>query len=298
MLKHISLFLILITSCQVYLAQTPDSIPFTLTTSNNILVPAVLNQTDTLELMFHTGVSSVSLTKDAVKKISSLNLDQTETVKSWGGETEARYSLNNSLQIGQQIQDSLLVTESDLSGKGSDGKFGCNFFGNHLVEINFDKSLLILHSVYPEKAGDYEKLALKMEGELMFLEAVLQVKQKRLSQHFLIHSGYGGSILLDDDFVQKHEIAQLLAPISESELRDSYGNIIKVKKMLLPELILGESSFANIPVGLFEGALGQQKISVLGGDMLKRFNFIIDRQDGSLYLMLNSLAGVAYNDSK
>lgn len=45
----------------------------------------------------------------------------------------------------------------------------------------------------------------------------------------------------------------------------------------------------NIPVGFFTGALGRQKMSIVGGDLLKRFNLIIDAERANIYLKENKL---------
>lgn len=65
-------------------------IQFQLTEQNNISVKAILNGKDTVNLMFHTAASSVTLIEDATKRMKSLifnsNIDE---VKSWGGEANA-----------------------------------------------------------------------------------------------------------------------------------------------------------------------------------------------------------------
>ena len=77
-------------------------IPFQLTPHNNIAISTILNETDTVSLMFHTAASDVTLTEDATKKLKSLRFSgTTDGIKSWGGaENTARYSARNSLRIG------------------------------------------------------------------------------------------------------------------------------------------------------------------------------------------------------
>ncbi|MCB0786868.1 MAG: hypothetical protein KDC02_22010, partial [Flavobacteriales bacterium] len=49
----------------------PDTIPFTLSEANDLLVRAVLNGQDPLTLMFHTGVEGLSLTEVGREKAPS-----------------------------------------------------------------------------------------------------------------------------------------------------------------------------------------------------------------------------------
>jgi hypothetical protein len=109
----------------------------------------------------------------------------------------------------------------------------------------------------------------------------------------MIHSGFGGTILLDNDFVAKNKLDRF-ETVSESELRDSFGNVLKTKKVSLPELSFGESTFSKMPVGFFEGAIGKQKMSVVGGDVLKRFNILIGLDRTEIYLKPNSLFNNAF----
>jgi hypothetical protein len=49
-----------------------------------------------------------------------------------------------------------------------------------------------------------------------------------------------------------------------------------------------------MPVGFFEGAIGKQKMSVVGGDVLKRFNILIGLDRTEIYLKPNSLFNNAF----
>jgi len=60
--------------------------------------------------------------------------------------------------------------------------------------------------------------------------------------------------------------------------------------------MIGEQTFQNIPVGFFEGAIGRQKMSILGGNVLKRFNLIINSKREYLYVKANSLHSLPFID--
>ncbi len=75
-----------------------------------------------------------------------------------------------------------------------------------------------------------------------------------------------------------------LEVVDEQKLTDSYGNVVKVKKAIMPELGIGRLRLTNVPAGFFDGTIGTQNMSVLGGDVLKRFNIIIDAKREFIYL--------------
>ena len=71
--------------------------------------------------------------------------------------------------------------------------------------------------------------------------------------------------------------------ISSQELRDSYGNIITTKKAILPAFSIGDDRLENLEIGFFEGQIAQQKISLIGAGLLRKFNIIIDAKRNFIY---------------
>ncbi len=271
-------------------------IPFSLTEHNNISVVAILNKLDTVNLMFHTAASSMTLTEEATKKMHSITFDgKAEGVKSWGGDSNsARLSEKNTLQIGGMTFENISISENKFSGPLTDGKFGIDLFKERVILINFDNKTLTISSDLPKDLKKYEKIKLTFEDEMLFLEAISKIGKNLLPNKFLIHSGYSGDLLFDDQFANDHKLEDQLKIIGEKELKDSYGNIIKTKKAILPTFKIGSTKLSNVPVGFFSGALGRQKMSILGGDILKRFNVVIDAKRAYIYLRINSLYKVEY----
>lgn len=272
-----------------------DTIPFVLTSHNNISIQAILNKKDTVALMFHTAAGSVSLIEEATKRLTSINWGEAESVKSWGGESTSRGSGSNSLKIGTTEWENVTFWECKNSGPFTDGKFGANMFQEKIIELNFDKSQLILHKSLPNKIDNFEKLDLKYEGGRMFIEGLSLIGEQAFSNKYLIHSGYAGTLLYDDKFVASSKIGGQLETLDEKELKDSYGNTVKVKKAKLPTFKIGKEELINMPVGFFEGSIGRQNMSVLGGDIIKRFNIIIDADRTHIYLCPNSLKNLPYS---
>jgi hypothetical protein len=293
-----NLFKLVVLLCLSQIARGQEReyvIPFTLTSYNNLSVQAILNQKDTVELMFHTAASSVTLTEETMNKIKTLRFDGADSVSSWGGAgNTSRYSKGNSLQIGQLNWENLSIWEDKNSGQNTDGKFGINLFENKVVELDFDKKIIILRSSLPDNIGTFEKLKLTYKNEMLFVEAGCEIGDTVVQNRFLLHSGYSGAVLLDDKFVSDNAIDQKLKIVDEKELKDSFGHIIKTKRAILPAFVLGKEKLDHVPVGFFQGAIGRQKMSILGGDVLKRFNIIIDAQREYIYLKSNHFKKDAY----
>lgn len=276
-------------------AQQKTVIPFTLTQYNNLSIKAVLNQKDTVNLMFHTAANAVTLTEEALQKITSLKFNRTDSVKSWGGnDNTSRFSKSNTLQIGSLKWNNVPIWENKNSGQHTDGKFGLDLFEQKIIEIDYDKNVLIIHNVLPQKIKTYQKLKLTFENEMMFIEAKSINGKNSYTNKFLIHSGYAGAVLYDDKFIAENKIAEQLSITDEKQLKDSFGNILKTKKAILPIFAIANIKLNNVSVGFFEGAIGRQKMSIIGGDILKRLNIIIDAKREFIYVKPNKLKNWAY----
>lgn len=272
-------------------------IPFELTSYNNIAIKAVLNKQDTLKLMFHLAASSVTLTEEALQKINSIKFERTDSVSSWGGSgNTSRFSKSNELQIGSFVWKNTPIWENKNSGQNTDGKFGLDLFKDKIVEIDFEKKIITIGEELPKKIKRYRKLNIDYKDDMMFVVANCEVEGVDVSNKFLIHSGYAGSVLFDDQFSNTNKLSEKLQITSEKQLKDSFGNVLKTKKAILPKFTLGSFNLKDILVGFFDGAIGRQKMSVIGGDILKRLNIVIDAKREFIYLKPNKLKDEKYLD--
>lgn len=264
--------------------------PFRLSAFNNILIPALLNDTDSLTLMFHSAAGDIMLTAETVKRLRSIHVDgRVDSVQSWGGGNgSARFSKNNTLSIGKKRWRGLTIWEDQFSGQESDGKFGPFLFTGKILSLDFDRNLLVVQDGLPASLEGYAPFQLTVADGLMFIEASCVVGTALLPHPFLIHSGYAGSLLLDDTFAAQPAIKNGIPVTGEKKLTDAYGNVVLTKKGLLPGLRIGATSFHAVPVGFFEGTIGRQQMSVMGGELIRRFNWVIDLASGKAWLQPNS----------
>ena len=100
--------------------------------------------------------------------------------------------------------------------------------------------------------------------------------------------------MLDNAFVSSHGLVSSLEAISEHEFKDFLGNILKTKKVKLSSIGFGGMHFADVPVEIFCGALGRQKMRVPGGGILKRFNILIDPVNHHIYFSRSELYDVEF----
>lgn len=294
-MKFIALSLLLFLSSNVAIGQIKsETIPFFINKQSNICIKALINDRDSVVLMFHSASNGLTLLKEVIDKKVHLIADKSIQVESWGGNSSADFSNGNNLTIGKMRWDSLTIFFNENSGDQTDGKFGFDFFKNEIIEIDYDDQLLTIHKSIPKKVKNYFKLPFYIRNETIYLPASLHFENDIYRDTFILHTGYGGSVLLDPKIGEQYGMQAELPTISTSELRDSYNNIIKIETKELPEIRIGTKTVQKVPLS-FANKSSNISMKVLGNDLLKRFNLIFDFKTNNLYLSENSLYKIPFS---
>lgn len=263
---------------------THDTIPFSLTEFNNIKIKTVLNAKDTLDLKFDSGTTGLLLTNDAIKNKTNLSdLDKS----------------NNTLKIGNLHWDNLQIYPVELSGQGTDGRFGWDLFDGKIVEIDYDKKLFIVHTKLPDISKGFSKFEMEYVNTLFCIQAELQLGNKKYKNRFLFDSGYQRTIMLDTTLMAEQDYPKDLKIIKKVIMKNGQGKEIPVITVNNEKFYLKPYSLSDIPVQLMTtGNPARFKTHILGNEILKRFNTYLDFQHNVVYLKPNSLVNLEYTDSK
>jgi hypothetical protein len=273
-----------------------DTLHFTLNPQNNICIKARVNNSDTLSLMFHTSSTGITVTKESLKEKILLKDKQNTNIQTWGGRADAEFSEHNMLFINKLNWEDITVFVNENSGPNTDGKFGYDLFTKKIVNLDYDKNLMIVAETLPKNLKGYQKMNLTFLNGSMFIDGKLEIGSETFEGQFMFHSGYGGAILLDPKIAEKYEMKSLKT-ISTSELKDSYGNVFKIETKLLPKLKIGSKTLKNVPLS-FAARSSDIPMKVFGNDLLKRFNVIFDFQKNEIYLKPNGLWKMNYTIKK
>ena len=266
-----------------------DSIPFTINEQNTLFVKAIFNEIDTLHLNFDTGTTELLLTNEVLKnKLQS---------------KPQLYSTFYNLKIGN-TNYATKVYDVALSGHGTDGRFGWDFFKDKIIEINYDKNLLIVHSVLPKNITRNKKFTqLKIEFfEDLFLVAS-EIKQNGVTNKalFLFDTGYQRTVMLDNDLLIEGKFpTEKMEIINKTVMKGAQGNEIPVITSNLNVLKIGKYQLKNVPVQQLttHKPLKNKNIHILGNEVLKRFNLFLDFKNKVVYLKPNHFFKGNYIDKK
>lgn len=260
-------------------------IPFRLTKYNNILVPVTINQKDTVQLMLHTGSDYITIIEDSYKKMKSISISDTlNNVTSWAGYSDMKMSQSNVIKFGNEEFSKIPIFIDKQSGHESDGKIGLKFFEGKYLEINFDENKLYVYDKAPIKLKKYTKLNSRYSQETLYIKAFPFIDKKPIETEFMIHTGFSGALMISDDFAKENKLLEKFEIIGESKLSDAAGNVILSKKSILPNFELANQTFKNVPMSFFDSTIKIQHKNIMGGDLIKRFNLILNPEKDILYV--------------
>lgn len=273
----------------------PDTLHFELTAGNNILFDAILNETDTLELYWDTGGTSLVLKHSAIKERTSLLNGKNENYQ------EVNYEpleALNSLSLGAMSWDSLTIYPTSLLPKEADGHFGWNLFKGKIVELDYEQNLMIVHDSFSKKLKGYAKLEIEYINTLFCIQGDIQVGKKTYMNRYLFDSGFQRAIVMDKELREESDFPDNLPVIKESRLRNSEGTEFVNRVVEIDKICFDNVCANHIPVQLLSTPNPARfKTHILGNELLKRFNTVLDFQNNFVYMKPNALMELSYKDA-
>lgn len=263
MFKKVSLLVLLSASFLVVKAQ--EKIPFRITKHNNIIVKALVNDKDSLDLMFQIAMEDASISPERKRKADHIIFKD-------------KVSENNTVKIGKFTLKNVKFSDNELTGHEADGKIGNQMFKGKAFKIDYDNSEFVIYDKMPDESElkGYGATLLLSEPGTFYIVADNVIEGKQQEVYFLMQSGYSGGLLYSNEFSDEKQLDKKLKITGEKTLRNSAGKSIVTKQGVLPFLKLGNIVLKDVPAGFFVGDLKNQTTNYFGADLMKRFNWIFD----------------------
>jgi hypothetical protein len=262
-----------------------DTIPLVINAQNTMYVPVVLNHTDTLNLNFDTGTTELVLTNETLKnKLKS---------------KPQLYNTKVELKIGKRTYHTK-VYDTERTGHDTDGRFGWDLFDGMIVELNYDKNIMVVHSKMPKevrKDKAYTPLDIKYSNQLFLVESNIAQSGTVNKDWFLFDTGYQRTVMLDNDLLQQNNFpTEKMSIIKKVMMHGASGNEVPVITSNLAILQIGKYQLNNVPAQLLttNKPIKNVKLHLLGNEVLKRFNSIIDFQEHKVYMKPNHFYSSGY----
>jgi hypothetical protein len=305
LLHFLSVSLVLLASIPLYAQEEfidPPSrlitkIPFTQLTGGIIILQAKFADfPDTLNFILDTGSSGISLDSTTVDYFGLKPIFTNRTIRGIAGIKNVSFIYNQPLHFPGLTVDSLDFHINDYSiltavyGERIDGIIGYSLLKRYIMKVDYD-SLKI--AVYTNGTIRYPRGGYLLKPTInMLVSQPMKVKDDRtVDSRFLFDMGAGLCMLLSKDFVEDSNFLSKKRKRLTKE-GEGLGGKIDMELTVMKEVRLGPYRFRKVPVFIFDDvnnvANYPYMMGILGNDILRRFNVILNYNKGDIHITPNS----------
>ena len=252
---------------------------------------------DSLSFIFDTGCGGASLDSGTCDHFKLTPQLSPFYIRGIAGKYQQRLLQGMSLSIGGLTLDSLTMQVNDYDilstvyGEKIDGIIGYSFFSRYLVWVNYDSSLM---DVYTKGPVRYPKGGFLLRPRLFGLP-MLEGKvadARDINSRFYFDTGAGLCLLFSSEFTTDSAV---FAPRRKKPVPAQgagLGGKTDMQLTILRSFSLGPFHFRQIPTYIFDDSYDVTSYPQLGGlignDLLRRFNLIVNYPRSEIYIIPNS----------
>lgn len=262
-----------------------------------ILVKANLNDS-LLDLNFilDTGSGAISLDSATVANNNIPHKPSGKKVRGIAGIKEVDFSPDNTLTMPGLKIDSLDFYINDyeiLSGVYGikiDGIIGYSFFKRYIVKIDFDSTKISIYTPgnikYPRRGTLLHPAFSALPIQRLFIKDKTEV-----TSNFYVDTGAGLCLLLSKQFESDSSFLTFKRkPVSVQV--QGLGGKKRLLLTVIKKLKIGPYSFRKVPTTILDDEFNVLSypsiIGLIGNDLLRRFNLVINYPDKEIHIVANS----------
>ncbi len=251
---------------------------------------------DTLNFVLDTGSGGISLDSTTAIYFGLTGTPSDRTIRGIAGIKKVSFLYNRKLHLHGLTIDSLdfHINNYDILsavyGEKIDGIIGYSVFSRYIVKLNYDSAQIefwtkgVIH--YPK--GGY--MLRPVIGTLPIHQARIR-DQRPIESRFLIDIGAGLNVMLSTDFVRDSSFLLKKRKLYPKEA-EGLGGKIDLYVTVMKEVKIGPYRFRNVPVEIFDDTYNITSYpylsGIIGNDLLRRFNAIINYEKREFYITPNA----------
>jgi hypothetical protein len=251
---------------------------------------------DSLNFIFDTGCGGMSLDSMTAQRLKLVSHPSSFYIRGIAGMRREELLDGMRLRFGTVTLDSVTMQVnnyeilSSVYGEKIDGILGYTFFSRYLVRVDYDSCRLDIYSkgpvTYPK--GGY-LLRPRLVGLPMTKGRLNDARD--INSMFYFDTGAGLCLLFSSEFTADSAV---FGPKRKRPVRTEGAGLGGKKEMQLTTLknfSIGPFRFRQIPTYVFDDSFDVTNYPQLGGlignDLLRRFNLILNYDKSEIYLMPN-----------
>ena len=251
---------------------------------------------DTLNFILDTGSGGISLDSTTTDYFGLKGEPSNRTIRGIGGIKSVSFINNKKIHFHGLTVDSLNFHINDYSmltavyGEKIDGIIGYSVLNRYIVKLDYDSNKL---EFWTKGLYHYPRGGFLLRPIINTIPVqTLRVKDERtLTARFLYDIGAGLNMMLSTDFLEDSSLLQRKRKMYAKQA-EGLGGKVDMKMTVIKEVKLGPYKFRNVPVYVFDDTYNITSYPFLGGlignDILRRFNAILNYERRDIYLVPNS----------
>ena len=261
-----------------------------------VIKGTINNNTDSLSFILDTGSGGISLDSQTVNQLHIPVQQSDKTIRGIAGIRKVSFAYNNTLHLPGLIVDSLNFHINDYDiltsvyGEHIDGIIGYSFFNRYIVKINYDSSLIHIYSKGSMKYPKGGYLLKPLLVNLLIQSARITADDDRTAR-FYFDTGAGLCLLLSTDFVEDSTLFSPKRKRVNTQV-EGLGGKKHMELTTVKSFKLGPYKFKKVPAYIFDDEFNVTSYPYLGGlignDLLRRFNVIINYERRDVYITPNT----------
>jgi hypothetical protein len=255
---------------------------------------------DSLNFILDTGSGGISLDSTRVVDFGLTPEPSNKSIRGIAGIRKVSFLNNQVLRLPHLTIDSLnfhvnnYQILTNVYGERIDGIIGYSVISRYIIKINYDSSMVEFWTKgnlkYPR--GGY---LLKPFISTLPVQSVRVRDERTINARFLYDIGAGMNMIFSTDFINDSSLLSKKRKLFAKEA-EGLGGKIDMAITVIKEVKLGPYRFRNVPVYIFDDVYNATSYPYLGGlignDLLRRFNVIMNYEKRDIHLLPNS----HYND--
>ncbi len=252
---------------------------------------------DSLNFIFDTGCGGISLDSMTADRLKLVPHSSSLLIRGIAGVRQEELLDGMQLHVGTVTLDSTTMQVnnydilSSVYGEQIDGILGYTFFSRYLVRVDYDSSRIDIYSEGPVKYPRGGYLLRPVLVGLPMMEGRLG-DARDINSRFYFDTGAGLCLLFSSEFTADSAV---FGPKKKRPVRTEGAGLGGKKEMQLTTLkhfSIGPFRFRQIPTYVFDDSYDVTNYPQLGGlignDLLRRFNLILNYARSEIYLMPNA----------
>ena len=201
--------------------------------------------------------------------------------------------------------EAIFVFNHDISlvnklGIPINGILGSSFFKKYLVEIDYEKKKIFLHKSKQKKlkkiAKDYVESSIEINKARPYIYLKTKLENEIFDLKLLFDTGLGDGLwLFENDKIKSNSIF-FIDYLGKGLSGDIFGKKSRVEEVVLENNVLKGVLVSYPDINYFDKTMIVDKRNgSLGGEVIKRFNWILDYENQKVYFRKNTLFDKPFN---